>query len=287
MDNNYNQQNNPHMNNDYGNYGGPYQYGGNQEPQKAPNIFQQFVLSFVPTKYDRLIKVKTGSMIGFVTLLVLVSTILLFIGLFLPMHMSDWINEIPDFTIQGGKLSVEEEFMYDDGMNFIQITDDTESFSYDDAYQLALEGYRNIMLVGQNGMSVMQNGQYQQLNFADFSSLAINKSALIDALAPIMTFGIIIVCIIFFVGRTFWYFICAAVYLLFAMLIAYMLKKQYEMGTLFRTAVYSKVLMYVVETLLNMVPFAFLSVPFALRAVITVVFMGYAIMKLPESGDCG
>ena len=25
-------------------------------PLKAPNIFQQFILSFVPTKYDRLMK---------------------------------------------------------------------------------------------------------------------------------------------------------------------------------------------------------------------------------------
>lgn len=38
--------------------------GGNAEPQKSPNIFQQFVLAFVPTKYDRLTRVKVGSMIS-------------------------------------------------------------------------------------------------------------------------------------------------------------------------------------------------------------------------------
>ena len=80
MDNNYNPQNNensnqqgnpyqqpnPYMNNGYGNYGGPYNYGGNPEPQKAPNIFQQFYISFIPPQYNRMTKVKTGSMIGFV-----------------------------------------------------------------------------------------------------------------------------------------------------------------------------------------------------------------------------
>lgn len=51
---------------------------------------------------------------------------------------------------------------------------------------------------------------------------------------------------------------------------------------MFRIAVYSKVLMFVVVTFLNEIPFVNYSVPFMYRVVITVVFMGFAIAQLPE-----
>ena len=52
------------------------QQQNNPYQQKAPNIFKQFCLAFVPAGYDRLAKVKIGSMIGFVTLLALVATLI-------------------------------------------------------------------------------------------------------------------------------------------------------------------------------------------------------------------
>ena len=97
MDNNYNQQTNanpyqqgnsyqqndsyanPYLDNGFGGYGSSNNYGSNPEPVKVPNIFQQFVLAFIPPQYNRLTKVKTGSMIGFVTLLALIATILSFV----------------------------------------------------------------------------------------------------------------------------------------------------------------------------------------------------------------
>lgn len=43
---------------------------------KVPNIFEQFAYAFVPPKYGSPVKVKVGSMIGFVVLLTLLATIL-------------------------------------------------------------------------------------------------------------------------------------------------------------------------------------------------------------------
>ena len=102
---------------------------------------------------------------------------------------------------------------------------------------------------------------------------------------PLTMVVVIVGYIIFFVGRVLWYFFCAAVYLLFAMIIASILKKQQPAGALFRIAVYSKVLMFVVATFLSVFPFVNYSVPFLLRVGITVVFMGFAIAQLPEQNQ--
>lgn len=281
------QQIHPYKNNGYGNQGGSYNYGGNCEPQKAPNILQQFVLAFIPPRYDGLTRVKTGSMIGFVTLLALVATIISFLSLmigFSPSDMKELAGYLPDFEISGGRLHLDEDFMYDEDPILIYMTEDIDEFTYEDAAELAGEGYQDVLLVGRNRISVMQNGEYQQLDFADFGSeLEISREWIIEQLIPIIMVVIVIGYICFFIGRICWYFLCAAIYMLFGMLIASIMKKQLSAGALYRTAVYAKVLMFVIATLISAVPFVVLSVPFMFRLVITLVFMGFAIAKLPDN----
>lgn len=280
------QQTSPYMDNGYGNYGGAYHSDSGADPQKAPNIFQQFIISFMPPQYDRLTKVRTGSMIGFVTLLALIATIISFVSLALSfgsIDRNEWERVLPDFEIKDGRLYIEEDFTFDESNTFIYMTDQVSGFSYDDVSSLAAEGYRNILLVGRDSLSVMQDREYQQGRFSDLGSdLEISRDWIVDTFLPIMVVLIVIGYIIFFVGRIFWYFLCAAIYLVFALIIASVMKKQQSAGALFRIAVYSKVLMFVVAALLSVVPVVGFSVPFMLRIVVTIGFMGFAIAKLPE-----
>lgn len=297
MDNNYNQQPdtnsyqrddsypNPY-NSGYGNYGGSNPYGGSQELEKAPNIFQQFVIAFIPPQYDRLTKVRTGSMIGFVTLLALVATILSFAGFmfsFAKINSSGWTDVLPDFEIADGRLYIDGDFSYEAGGSLIYLTDGIGGFSYEDASEIAAGGYRNLILIGQDTISVYQNGEYQAARIRDLGNIEIDREWLVDTFVPIMMVVIAVGYLLFFVGRVFWYFLCAAVYLVIGLIIAACAKKQVSAGALFRTAVYSKVLMFVVATLLDLIPLPFLSVSFMLRIVITIAFMGVAIVKLPET----
>lgn len=274
-------QGNAYGGNSYGNY------GGDTEPQKAPNIFQQFAFSFVPNLYERLAKVKTGSMIGFVTILVLVATLLSFLTVvveFASVDMEELAEELPEFTLTGGRLYMEEDFLYDEGNIFVYMTEDIDGFTYDDAAGMVDEGYQDVMLVGRDRISLMQNGEYQQLDFSDLSdSFEISREWIATKLAPFIMVVLVLGYIVFFLWRALWYFLCAAVYLLFAMLIASVMKKQVPVGVLFRTAVYAKVLMFVVVTFLDLMPFVDISVPLLLRVVITAVFMGFAIAKLPDN----
>lgn len=272
MDNNYYQQ---------ANY-----YGANPEPEKAPNIFQQFVLAFIPPQYNRLTKVKTGSMIGFVTLLALIATILSFVKFavgFAAFDGSGWSDAIPDFEVTDGRLYIDGDYEFDESGMYVYITDGISGFTYDDASQIAARGYRSIVLIGRDRISILQNGEYQQGNFRDLGDdMEISKDWIVNTFMPLMMVFITVGYLFFFVGRVFWYFLCAAVYMLFALIIASILKKQLSAGALFRTAVYSKVLMFVVMTFLNLIPFVSNFVPFILRIAITVGFMAFAIAKLPD-----
>lgn len=278
---NFYEQPEPYINNGYGNY------GGNSTPQKAPNIFQQFIFSFIPTRYNRLTKVKTGSMIGFVTLLALVATLVLFLDLALNFptdEINEWVKGLPDFEIRNGQLSIEEDFTLDESGMFVYITDDVDMFSYDDMDVLIDSGYDTVLLIGRDRVSLMQDGKYQQHDFKDLQSNApINKDWIIDTLMPALKVIVVVGFIAFFVGRIFWYFLCAAVYLVLALIISAMLNKRQPAGALFRTAVYSKVLMFVVGTVLTVLPIAHIStIPFLLRVAITIAVMVSAIANLPK-----
>lgn len=262
----------------------------NMAVQKGPNVFQQFALAFVPARYPRLARVKTGSMILFVTLLALVSTVFSAISQavsFSSIDVEALRDQIPDFTITDGHLSLEEDYLYEEDGMYLYITDDTEGFTYGDASQKAAEGYRDIILVGRDMICVMQNNggvlKHQYIGFETFGrNKSLSKNLAFEAIMPLLIVVMIGLYLGIFVGSIAGYFLFAAVYLLFAMLIAAMMKKQIRAGTLFRAAVYSKVLMYVVNMLLGLVPYVNLTVPFLLRVAVTMGFMAFAIAKLPD-----
>lgn len=259
-------------------------YGAGVEQEKAPNIFKQFVLAFVPTKYNLLTKVKTGSMIGFVTLLVLIVTVISFVSLALEISsidMEEVAGALPDFEIKGGRLYLDEDFLYEEDGLFVYMTEDIDGFSYEDAAEMAADGYYNILLVGRDRLSLMQNSEYQQLNFKDLgNAMEISRSWIVSKLVPFVMVILVIGYVFFFVGRVFWYFLCAGIYLLFALLIALMMNRHVETGALFRIAVYGKVLMFVIATAAGWLLPAGFSIPFLLRVGITIAFMAFAIAKL-------
>lgn len=265
-----------------------YDVNNNQQPQKAPNFFKQLGYSFVPPQYGVLAKVKTGRMIGFVVLLTLIATIISFAGLAIDLATSDdldkFLDGLPDFEVRNGRFSIDEEFIYDEDDTFVYLTDEFDEFIYEDAKYLKDLGYDFILLASRDNISIMQNGEYQEYDYSDLGSgLVLNKDWIITQLVPIIWVCVAVVYIFFFVGRTFWYFLCATIYFLCALLIGLIMSKKVSAGAMFRVAVYSKVLMFVVALLIDLMPFVSFSISGILRTVITLVFMGFAIWKLPDN----
>ncbi len=286
----YQQQGIPYQQGDAWTGNGFGNYGGNGGPQKAPNIFQQFIFAFIPARYNRLMQVKVGSMIVFVAFLALVSAIISMISQavsFSSIDVEALVDRLPDFTLTDGHLSLEEDFLYEEGDMYVYMTDDVAGFSYGDATEKAAAGYRDIILVGRDRIFIMQNRgepRYQYVGFELFGrNRQLGKELAVDALMPYLRGLFIILHILIFVGRAFGYFLSAAVYLLFAMLISSVMKKGQLPSALFRTAVYSKVLMFVAAMILELIPFVGFSVPFLIRVAVTIGFMAFAIAKLPDN----
>lgn len=263
-----------------------------QQPQKAPNIFKQFVLAFVPTQYGRLAKVKTGSMIGFVVLLALIATIIEFVrftAVVLPLvNKLETSDAIPDFSVRNGELSLSQEVIFDQDGMFIYITDEVDKFTRQETEFLEDNGYVQILLLSRTNMVVVNNNQYQEMKWSEFgNTAAIDKEWLINTLMPVVWVFVIVGYVFYFVGRVFWYFFCAAIYLLIGLIIASVMNKKVSGGALYRAAVYSKVFMFVIMTAIGLIPFISILFPAILRStlriVATSVFMGIAISKLPDN----
>ena len=253
-------------------------YSGGVAEQKAPNIFQQFIYSFVPPRYDCLTKVKTGSMIGFVTLFMLVVTLVSFLDLVIS-YPSDFIEGLPDIVIRDGEMHIAEDVFYDTSYTYVNVTDEVDKFSYEDVRGLEKAGYRQILLVGREKISLLNDGKYQELYFDELvgSGELVLKDWYENTVEPILWICIVVGYVFFYIFRTLWYFLCAAIYLLIAMIAAQIFKKKRTAGDLFRVAVYSKVFMFVVVMARDLIPFIFIPIPLVIRVVLTIAFMCVAV----------
>lgn len=253
-----------------------YNYQNNtQPPQKSPNIFKSFVYSFIPKKYRQLMNVKTGGMIGFVTLLMLVVTLINF-AVFGFSYMREFGHEFPDIVIRDGQLHIDNNFLYKTNRMYLFITDEVDEYSYEDAKALADSGYSQILLAGRDKLAYMQYREYEEISFSDIAGVGeelVIKDWFKENLLPLLYVFIIIVFVIFFIFSVLWYFLCSAIYLLFGMLIANAFGKTLRAGQIFRIAVYSKVPVYILALFVQAASLMHSSLPVYIRIIITLVFM--------------
>lgn len=251
-----------------------------------PNILKQLGYSFIPHRYEKLAAVKTGSMIGFVTLLSLTSTLCIlaaFIITFIARGGADtFLDWVPEFELRNGILSLEDDYyVKDTGYIYIYLTDQIDGFRPDDINHIIEQGYGKAILGGSEKIVLIQNGTYVEHYYTAYGDdLELNRKIIVEKLMPILWVIYGIMFLIFFVGRTFWYFGCASLYFLAALLITSLLRRKIPAGTLFRVAIYAKVPMLVVTTFWTS---PYLSGIF--RIAVTAGFIAFAIGHLLNSQD--
>lgn len=251
-----------------------YQYY-TQPPQKSPNIFKSFVYSFIPEKYRQLMNVKTGSMIGFVTLLMLVVTLIDF-ALFGISFKGEFGDGFPDIVIRDGQLHIDKNFLYNSDGIYVFITDEVDEYSYEEVRALANSGYSQILMAGRDKLAYMRYWEYQEIYFSDIADVGeelVIKDWLKENLLPVLYVFIVIVFVVFFIFRVPWYFLCSAIYLLIGMLIASAFGKRLQAGQIFKIAVYSKVPVFMLALLVEVVSLMHSSMPVFIRIIITIIFM--------------
>lgn len=257
-----------------------------EEPEK-PHFFMQFPYAFNPTKYGVLSNINTGAMIGFVALLLAICTLVTYIGFAISFNDTEAFNEVMDvfpyFKVDDGEFYIEEDFEYDDPNKevYVYFSDDYDSFSLGDAEELHTEGYDSVMLISRTNLVLESDGEYNQLSFKDFGTISFDKDWIIDSLIPGL-FVFVSVCFIFYyIARSFWYFFCAMIYMLIAMICAKIFHRDIAAGVLFKASVYAKVLMTVVACLLSVLPVA-ITIPAFIRTMITLAMIIAAFGYLPQ-----
>ena len=302
--NNPNYQQNTYNNSNYNpdptqygeGYESNYNYNNNNnmyqpyEEPKKPSFFMQFPYSFNPTKYGVLANVKVGAMIGFVVLLLAVCTLISYISFAISFNNMDEFNEVidafPYFSVGDGEFYIEEEFEFDDPNKeaYVFMSDEYDSFSLDDAETLHSEGYDTVMLISRTNLVMESDGEYNQLSFKDFGSFSFDKNWIIDTMLPGLFIFVSICFIFYYIARTLWYFFCAMIYMLIAMLCAKIFHRDIETGTLFKASVYAKVLMTVVACLISVLPVA-ISIPAFIRTMITLAMIIASFGYLPQRSN--
>lgn len=266
-------------------YGYPVNGGNNQTSGKAPNIFMQFFYSFVPPKYHELAKVKVGVMIWFVVLLVWIMTTLSLGSMVFSYVINGGVDvildELPNFTVENGEFWIEEPYEFDYDTTYVYITDEVDEFNYFDVKMVEAAGYTDILLIGRENYCVYQVGELNELDFSDLGSISFSKDTIRNQIVPFVWICIVVGYAIWFVLRVLWYFLCAAVYMLVAMLVAWIAKKNVSAASLFKAAVYSKVFMFLFVSLWDILPISF-GFPGILRVLATTVFLVFATLSLPE-----
>lgn len=264
-------------------------YQNYEEPKKT-SFFLQFPYSFNPTKYGMLMNVNVGAMIGFVVLLLAICTLVSYISFAISFNDKEAFNAVMDvvpyFSLDNGEFYIEEDFEYDDPNKdaYLYFSDDYDSFSVGDAEDVHNNGYDSVVLISRTNLVMESDGEYNQLYFRDISNLSFDKNWIMESMLPVLFFVISIGFFVYFIGRIFWYFFCALIYMLIAMLCALIFHRKFSAGVFYKTCVYAKVLMTVVACLLSVLPIA-ITIPGYIRTMITLAMIIVSFGNLPEKSN--
>ena len=252
------------------------------QTKKAPNIFKQFIFSFIPPKYAELANAKVGSMILMVCIVVLFMSSLLFVvGIWEEGGINEMIGIFPDFEVRNGELFIEEPYFDDENNNVWYITDEIEEFHYEDVEYYLNQGNEKVVLIGRYNVCLYEDGEFKEESLEEFGDDIFSNEDIEQRAYPIVYVMFFCTAIIVCVGKVCWYFICSAIYLLIGMLIAKIMGKKISNVNTFKAAVYAKIPFFVIANIIKLfgIGFGVMAIP---RELLTVIFFAFCIKHLPQ-----
>ncbi|MBH1939515.1 DUF1189 domain-containing protein [Mobilitalea sibirica] len=247
------------------------------------NFFQQIHHAITkPREYYKLTKVSGARLTGFVFLFVALTTI---IGLIIPMYIeilgpNGFVNvldqELPEFQMKDGRLYVSERYETVDDGTYILVDTDVEAFELIDVS----DNYDQAILISKsNIISKQLNGRIQSFNFSQLYGFDFDDTILQTAkpfLFVLLMIGSVLI-YLFMVGA---YYFRSLLYSIFGMLVATISKTNLPFKTVFRTAVYSKVTIHLLYTVIDLfLPLVPDSLKNLLALAITSIYIVYGILS--------
>ncbi len=163
------------------------------------NFFTIPIFSFIPQKYKDLIKESGGRIFG--SLLICFLILGLISGLRASSVISSITNEIQsswsDFSLESGKFNIDKPFTYDEDGSYVNIDSSIDSVTAAQIEDISKSGaYSNILIVGQNGLGMSQDGRIQTFDFESIKDFSLSKNSLCNSILPMLKVGIIIGCLV-------------------------------------------------------------------------------------------
>lgn len=220
----------------------------NKQNQKF-GIGDRFITAmFLPKEYKKLLEEKGKYVVGFVFLLVLLTTVIQYViptmGAIAGMGgiKNIMLYGIPTFTFEDGKLSVDEKFERSDEVAGVYMVVDTsvKEYSKDD---IPVDAVEAILVSSTNALVYSQvsglGGMIDELKFRDMKELSISNQALADA-SPSMYMMLFFVYISIYIGTGLRYIMMSLLYAAIMFILSKMLLPDITFGKVYKTAIYAQ-----------------------------------------------
>ena len=277
------------------------QYSGysmnEREESKKMSMTDFFITAlFHPKDYKNLLKQKTGKLIGYLCLLMLLVSVVQYaipmLGAIAGMGgiKNIFLQQIPDFSFQDGKFFLDKTIKErDDSAGFYYVVDTgVEKYTKDDVP----ENMMQVMLVSKTNMIVYNNitgvnGMVQDYSFDLYKSITLNNEILAD-MAPVI-YVILFVAFIIMYGFVFAKFLLSALlYGAFMYVMVKALSMHENFDAIYKLALLAQSLGAIVVAVTYCLGSDMLLLAgSAFRMIVTVVFMNRAllIMEMPLRED--
>ena len=221
-------------------------------------LIKSFIYSFTSfDKYRMLLRESTGKAVGYLILLTLLLSIVLYVPLGIQLSgifdtVSVYITEnLPDFTFSGGQLSVDAEMpIVIEGSGTAVVIDTTPG-----AEDRILNQYDSVMLITSDNIIQKNYVNRQDIPLSIYQGFNMTKDTLIASvpmLKPILIIGFIFAGIFFVIGK----FISALVVSLIGKIANSSAKTNLSYRNIFKISIYAMTLPMIIGTVLNVLNIA-------------------------------
>jgi len=263
-------------------------------------FFKKVAYSFIPPKYRILGMQTAGSVVGFVFLFSLL--LLVVEGVDLAYVMTSFFKDelqvnsteelidkyVPDFTIQNGKLGLEEPVdIVAEGV-IIHIDDSVEEITMSDVdYLVRNSNATNLILGSQtNLITYTTQGEYNEYKFAELGQLINSKQSLIDVSSQFLRIMLVTVAIIMYIAFIIRHFFVALCYFLLLVLLNAIVKRKASAGNMYTIAVFAYVPALIFDLLITLSP---VNLTATMRRpvdfVLTVVIAAFGLFSVHEANE--
>lgn len=223
------------------------------------NIFKEMGLAIYSVKsYKNFLNNRKSKVFGFGVLLMLLYFTVTMIIPFIKFAAVDGgiaalVDEVPYFEFENGYLSMEEVIEYDIGTTYICIDTEPGYYFYGaDEIGEVIYDYTEVLLMDSEKMVVKNQGQIQELYYADFVQNFTKDD--LEALVPAAYTIIAVFMILAYVWMTALFFFGVLFVALAGMIAASCFKYNLTFGQLYLLGIYTRTLPLIIKAVLSLLP---------------------------------